>query len=344
MKRIALALALVASAAVSHAQTLQQYLALRKQYGVTSSAPVSALQSLMGSKILEIKGIVKGSFRVGDRSALMLQRADGGSEIIDADAVPDWLIGNETPARLLVNASRQREGEPLRAVLIGAIRDAEMLKVEQDEAKRQAAVAKASPKRSGSVASRGGLTGLIGRGVRGARVPVATKASREWVLPASEVTPIYASFIKKQNPRLPNAEALRIAQGIVGFSLKYGVDARLVMAMVICESGFNPSAVSRTGAVGLGQLMPGTAQWMGVRNPYDSVENLYGAVKLLRTHMDQYQAETGGKQFDSLVLTLAAYNAGTGAVKKYGGVPPYRETQNYVRKVIAIYYKLAGLS
>ena len=343
MKRIALALALIASATLSHAQTLQQYLALRKQHGVTAPVAVSALQALMGSKVLEIKGVVKGSFRVGDRSALMLQRTDGGSEIIDADAVPEWLIGNETPARLLVNATRQREGEPIRAVLIGAAKDADMVKIEQEEAKKRALV-KSTPKRSSSVASRGGLSGPIGRGIRGARVPVPTKKAREWVLPASEVTPVYAAFIKKQNPRLPNAEALRIAQGIVGFSLKYGVDARLVMAMVICESGFNPNAVSRTGAMGLGQLMPGTAQWMGVQNPYDSVENLYGAVKLLRTHMDQYQVQTGGKDFDSLVLTLAAYNAGAGAVKKYGGVPPYRETQNYVRKVIAIYYKLAGLS
>jgi soluble lytic murein transglycosylase-like protein len=155
------------------------------------------------------------------------------------------------------------------------------------------------------------------------------------------VTPIYSRFIRHENPRLSEGEATRIAQGIIGFSLQYKVDARLIMAMVMVESGFDPNAVSRTGAMGLGQLMPGTASDLAVSHPFDSMDNLYGTVKLVRSNLDQYKAQTG-KDFDALVLSLAAYNAGPGAVRRAGGVPAYQETQNYVRKVISLYYQLSG--
>ncbi len=329
MKRLALALVLSLLATLGAAQSVSQYLALRKQHKVTAPVSVETLNALVGSKVVELRGIVKGSFQVGERSAIMLERPDGGTEIVDAAAVPEWLLGNETPARLLVNARRERELEPLRAVLIAAAPETEITRIENEEAKKIQAAAK---KRTTTPASRsGGLYGPIGRSHR-----ASTQPTRQWVLPASDVTPVYASFIKKQNKRLSNAEALRMAEGIVGFSLHYKVDPRLIMAMFLCESGFDPQAVSRAGAMGLGQLMPGTAKWMGVRNSFDVVENTYGAVKLMRTHLNQYN--------DDLALSLAAYNAGVGAVKKYGGVPPYRETQNYVRKVIAIYYQLAGIN
>ncbi|MER3465739.1 MAG: hypothetical protein C4340_00490, partial [Armatimonadota bacterium] len=109
--------------------------------------------------------------------------------------------------------------------------------------------------------------------------------------------------------------------------------------------GFNPSATSYKGAMGLGQLMPGTARGLGVRNAYDTYENLYGTVRLVRGHLDKY-ASVGpnGQKYADLVLALAAYNAGSGAVKRHGGVPPYRETQNYIRKVIDWYKRLCGSS
>ena len=107
----------------------------------------------------------------------------------------------------------------------------------------------------------------------------------------------------------------------------FGLDERLVQAVVMAESGFCPTAVSRKGAVGLGQLMPGTAAAVGV-NPWDPAQNLWATARYLR---EQYDT------FGSWPLALAAYNAGPGNVVKYGGVPPFDETQDYVRSVLDDY-------
>jgi LysM repeat protein len=109
---------------------------------------------------------------------------------------------------------------------------------------------------------------------------------------------------------------------------RYGVDPYLVASVIQQESGFNQSAVSGAGAIGIMQLMPGTAQGLGV-NPYDVAQNIDGGVKLLSQLLRQF----GG----NVAFALAGYNAGPGAVQKYGGVPPYAETQNYVRSIMAIY-------
>jgi soluble lytic murein transglycosylase-like protein len=106
-----------------------------------------------------------------------------------------------------------------------------------------------------------------------------------------------------------------------------GIDPALLKGLVSQESGFNPSARSGAGAVGLTQLMPGTAASLGVTNPLDPVQSLQGGARYLRQQLDRF----GGDE----KLALAAYNAGPGAVQKFGGVPPYRETQNYVTSVMS---------
>ena len=109
---------------------------------------------------------------------------------------------------------------------------------------------------------------------------------------------------------------------------KYGIDPRLVAAIAETESNGNQHAISPVGAIGVMQLMPGTAAALGV-NPYDKAQNIEGGAKYLSQMLDTF----GG----DVRRAVAAYNAGPGAVQKYGGIPPYAETQNYVRKVIDLY-------
>ena len=109
---------------------------------------------------------------------------------------------------------------------------------------------------------------------------------------------------------------------------KYGVDARLLSAVAEAESGDNQDAISPAGAIGTMQLMPETAASLGV-DPYDKQQNIEGGAKYLRELLDTFAGDT--------TKAVAAYNAGPQAVKEYGGVPPYQETQNYVNKVLDLY-------
>ncbi|MFS8640308.1 MAG: lytic transglycosylase domain-containing protein [Symbiobacteriaceae bacterium] len=114
---------------------------------------------------------------------------------------------------------------------------------------------------------------------------------------------------------------------------RYGLDPRLLWAVARAESGLNPAAVSPAGAVGLMQLMPSTARALGVSDPFDPVQNVDAGARYLRQQLER---------FGDIRLALAAYNAGPGAVQRYGGIPPYRETRQYVERVLALWREAGG--
>ena len=124
-------------------------------------------------------------------------------------------------------------------------------------------------------------------------------------------------------------------QDIMQASGKYQMDPALVYAVISQESAGNPTVVSKSGAKGLMQLMDGTASELGVQNSFDPKQNIEGGTKYLRQQIDRF----GG----DLKLALAAYNAGPGAVSRYGGIPPYKETTEYVDKVMAYYQEYKPL-
>jgi soluble lytic murein transglycosylase-like protein len=134
---------------------------------------------------------------------------------------------------------------------------------------------------------------------------------------------------KRSSPKDP--ARYRRYDGLIDEAARlYQLPETFLRAVMRVESDFNPTVVSRTGAMGLMQLMPKTARSMGVSDPFDARQNVLGGARYLRILANRFKGD--------LVLTVAAYNAGEGAVEKYNGIPPYKETQRYVRRVLKHYY------
>jgi soluble lytic murein transglycosylase-like protein len=162
-------------------------------------------------------------------------------------------------------------------------------------------------------------------GLKPSPAPVATPVSAEAKngAPASRPAPSAPPLVSSTNDTQREIQsAVRMA------SRKYGVPQQIIQSVIRCESNFNPDAVSHAGAQGLMQLMPLTAADLGVTDPFDIQQNVDGGTRYLREMLDRFEG--------NLEKSLAAYNAGPGTVIRYGGIPPYPETQAYVEKVIRL--------
>lgn len=167
-----------------------------------------------------------------------------------------------------------------------------------------------------------------------------TPSNRSWVVEDAlqslkiQDEEYYAKGVKKQtlaqafsgkNDDTLEARVKKFQHLIETKAKKYDLDPQLLAGLVRQESNFNPYAISHCGAMGLGQLMPETARYLGVKDPFNAAQNLDGAAKYLKEQLNTFNGNVD--------KALAAYNAGPGAVKKYGGIPPFEETQNYVRAI-----------
>lgn len=234
-------------------------------------------------------------------------------------------LGVNYDVRLLCRVHRDLGSNGGRVVLVIPVRENDAVSVDAERERiRKAAEARAKKAAPVRTASRGGSTGV-------------NSAVRAYT--SNEVLRKYTDAIRYFNGRLPESTARNIAAYIINYSNRYKLDGRLVMAVVCCESNFNPNAVSRVGAMGLGQLMPGTAGDLGVGNAFSIGENLEGSTRLLKSHILKMKA--GDRpDIEAIKLALACYNAGAGAVQKYKGIPPYQETQAYVKKIIRLYWQM----
>jgi soluble lytic murein transglycosylase-like protein len=136
------------------------------------------------------------------------------------------------------------------------------------------------------------------------------------------------------NPQLPTWQSKELARRVIVNAERWRIDTNMLVAIVTVESSWHTQAISSAGAIGLGQLMPGTAATLGV-DPRDPVQNLSGAARYLSDLMQLFATKP-----DRYELVFAAYNAGPKAVSEYGGIPPYDETQHYVVKVLSTWHEL----
>jgi soluble lytic murein transglycosylase-like protein len=265
---------------------------------------------------LEMRGRVSGVVE-GGASVRFLLQIEGGTAVVEAAAPnPSVVLGRASKIIARVESKERLQ------LVVAAF----------DVPAAEPSAGAAAPRSVAPTAvAQGSVAARPNGAVPAARAAVSSGPSRGGVSSAETVRR-YADAVKYFNKRIDDKTALTIAGHVLNFSQEHGIDARLIMAVIAVESRFKPTATSPKGAMGLAQLMPGTAAGLGVRNAYNPSENIDGAVRLIKGYLSKYDGNP-----DQLALALASYNAGSGAVRKYGGVPPYRETQNYIRKVHDLY-------
>ncbi len=307
---------LLCSSPVASANSEAQYaksVRLLKPLDVVSGPQLDQARRTEPGRSLQISGVIQGLLETGDKRVIILELVDKATVEIECKGVrPE--VQSEGRVRCLVKPADASGRSRLDLV------DVTWDKTPIDVLAQAARAALKMPVKDKEEIARS-----------------AAELSRTTTLPSrgGDVSLIIKRAISYLNPRLSANDVAMIADSIISYCDRYGVgDYFLVVAVIAAESRFNPNARSYKGAAGLGQLMPATASAHGV-DPYDPVANLEVAIRIIKRNLDRY----GGDPLHA----LAAYNAGTGAVSRYGGVPPYRETRNYLWTIYEYWCWLRGV-
>ena len=313
-----------------------------------SEAELRDQSKLYVGRIVELRGTVKGTFSRADGFSLMLQQTDGTLLVESSNALRgNPLLKAGTFVRALCRVESISSGEPSLSLvnLTDRAEPLALLKNDDDDG-----IAIAPP----SVSAPAPAAILLGQEMD---LPPAPGLNADDALPTpriqataklapSSTNPYYGfteqhranykAFIRRDNPKLTDARAYEIAGAILNAAQTHNLDPRFLCAVVQVESDFDPSCLSSSGAMGLGQLMPFNLKPLGVTNAWDPTDNLLGSAKLLRQNLNTYS-----QQKDGTLLAVAAYHAGVGAVNRAGMKVPKATTQRYVWKVYYAYRALA---
>lgn len=318
------------------------YFQLRDHGQVLASFSMDEIQARPQSfagKLLEVRGIISATAGSDAHTTLLISAVEGGQAV--AVVLPpdkklaDWaFLDVGTTVRVLAKVVTEAGSNSGALELVSAVKEKEAELADLTRAAEAAAKQREAEKKRAAALKKKVQPKMASRGVTASTYRKTTAHTS-----TSDYVTAYAEAVRYFNRRLAVSEARKIAACILQYSTRHNLDPRLVMAVIAVESRFNQNAVSPVGAMGLGQLMPGTASDLGVGNAFDLHQNLEGSTRLLSRHL-QNMASNGEVSPSAIKLALACYNAGAGAVKKYKGIPPYRETQNYVRIITRLYFQM----
>ncbi len=286
-------------------------IAQHKPVEVVSGPQVQQARRAEPGRALQISGIIQGMFASGEDRTILLELVDKATVEIEK-VKPTQEAQPRSRVRCLVKPAHSSPTAPL--LLVDITWDKTPVELLQEAAR----AALKMPVKDREEAAQS-----------------AAQISRTQPMPTrgGDQATVCKRAIASLNPRLSAREVDTISQSIMTYSAKYSVDPYLVVAVIAAESRFNPNARSYKGAMGLGQLMPATAAAHNV-NAYDPIANLNVAIRILSRNLSKYHGDWN--------KALAAYNAGTGAVDRHKGVPPYRETRNYLWKIYEYWCWLNG--
>ena len=301
-------------------------------------------------KTIELSGTIKGVFGRGEGFALMLQLSDDSSTIIDAPAAlrAQKAVRAGGFVRVLCRVESAKAGDVALTLsnITDKIEPVSLLKMNDDDGIALAAPSAPAPAPAAILLAP--EMDLPPAPSMNAGAPGSAPAPRLVSQTNSKTTgnPYYGFsdqhranyrvLIRRINTKLSDAQADNIAGALLVAAQTHNLDPRFLCAVIKVESDFDPSCLSESGAMGLGQLMPFNLKPLGVTNAWDPAQNLHGTAKLLRQNLDIY-----AKQKDGTLLAVAAYHAGVGAVNRAGMKVPKATTQRYVWKVYYAYRALA---